>query len=1025
MGAGGSHVWSEASWDEAMKQEGLAESMHFTTNNEAEKILLTENSAARVDKLFLSQVANKNDVKLEDVHHAIDLVIGYAKTNLEDPRSGVLLCRSLHAVCVFGVGASHRKSCQQKIMKEGGVAMIIEVLKQKESILSQRHSLAALSAVLCRNLSVQRMAIDLGIIDACSNVMKEAAFNADTTGSGELAVIAERGCLVFTALCAGNPEGKTALLKKTGPSSSSASYALSSIIDVMEAFLPAAAVQLAGCICLATLSRGDAKHKERVALSGGLGRIVAAMNFHSEVASVQKEACKALANLVSQSAEAKQVAASQGCIECILDCIDSFMGAAQVVEPALFALSNFCCGPSTSSSSTSSSSMVTGGGGSSANRGSMINRAPSGHNKTSSPSSSSRSLSKNSPSIAPHVMANAIAAVSQAAARRTTIVNGGGIDLILGAMRVHVREHPGIAHAGCCALGALGGGSNHISASPASSGHHTSSTPSSPNKHHKKHSSMTPNSRPSSPKSNSNAILPRSPSSSKNHHPSSNTMVLSFASPSKNGDPSSPFSTPNKKNNINSSSSGFSNQNKTSPFLSPSSFHGHNENFLIENIQQEFSADTIRENIRKEGGLRAVVDAMLFHPSKLLVQLHGCLALSILWKIPSSSKNHVQGGGGIGRPVFTQAEIESKREQKLLDTQIEAQRVSVVPDAVKVINLVLQEIHNEQFASTPDEEVKFGGGGSSNPNPNPSSSSSSSSSSTIDLTKHIPLAQAACLAVSTLSKAQVECRLLFAKMGVVELLANAMRVFAISGGKVPKIRAGSDQKPSIDMPLPTSTTAPGSSANANANANVNAAQTPPISSVGSPIVAVAALDAIGVLASLGCGHLPTTKEGNNVGGTFSSFDLLRSFDSTTGSVQDLYPNENKGVEVQDSEIYFVSNIKAIIPLVITTMRAHLSQVEVQKMGCLALEGIHIEAAAATSRALSSDNNKNNPSPLLLISSSSYSPSQPAISMSSDIYDIISRSGGLDVIHEARRYHPSQTTISRVAHDAVHRNGKWK
>jgi hypothetical protein len=298
MGQGASVQWTEASWNEAMKQETLGDSVSSPTSPLSRSVetvfLMSGDAAAKLDKLFIAQVANNQDASIEDVLHAIELVIGFSKEHMEDPRSGVLLCRALHSLCVLGVGGSHRKSCQKKIMREGGIGMIIDVLKRQQSPLAQRHALSALATVTCRNLAVQRAAIELQAIDACCNCMKLAQTNADETGSGELAVIAEKGCVALTALASGNPEGKSALMKKS-------SNALTCIINVMEAFLPAAAVQQQGCVTLATIARGDPKHKERVALTGGLSCIISAMNYHCGVASVQKEAVKALANLISHS----------------------------------------------------------------------------------------------------------------------------------------------------------------------------------------------------------------------------------------------------------------------------------------------------------------------------------------------------------------------------------------------------------------------------------------------------------------------------------------------------------------------------------------------------------------------------------------------------------------------------------------------------------------------------------------------------------------------------------------------------
>jgi hypothetical protein len=425
-----------------------------------------------------------------------------------------------------------------------------------------------------------------------------------------------------------------------------------------------------------------------------------------------------------------------------------------------------------------------------------------------------------------------------------------------------------------------------------------------------------------------------------------------------------------------------------------------------------------------------VVDAMMFHPTSMLVQLHGCLALAVLWRYPPSARRHKhhhhhhhhqqqqrQKTSNNNKGVFQDMESESNIEDKIN---------AVIPDAVKVVTQALRATTVEKY---------FGG---------PSGST--------EITANTPLAQAASLAISTLAKTNGHCRYLLAKSGVVDLLLATLRVYCLSVGRISRSKL-----------LPGDSTASTTTKNLDeisesARARGGDSGGGSIATVASPQVASAVLEALGSLALLGCGDdvtiappapAPPLQSAFSMGYS-GRFDIVTELPTSTNSNSNLNSNNNNLEGVKDNgnqkakedkgsddddddeedddetvtdDTLLVSGVKGCVPLVVATMRAHLSRVEVQRVGCLALEGMAYESSHGAYLHLKhhTNNNSNNNN-----GSGGGGPSFFSNKVNEvDIYELITRAGGLEVIGEARRHYLSDTVIAKVAQDSANRQGKWK
>jgi hypothetical protein len=153
----------------------------------------------------------------------------------------------------------------------------------------------------------------------------------------------------------------------------------------------------------------NASGKSALAARGAAAACMAALQGHSEVAAEQREACRALANLTSSNRAAKAAAAKAGACEAMPAALRSFGAAPSVAEPTCLAMAN-----------------LTGGSIASAKTG-------------------------NSPGGA--------AEAAEVAGRRRRLASGGAGALVLRCMGQNARDDVALAHAGCCALGALSGSS--------------------------------------------------------------------------------------------------------------------------------------------------------------------------------------------------------------------------------------------------------------------------------------------------------------------------------------------------------------------------------------------------------------------------------------------------------------------------------------------------------------------------------------------------------------------------------------
>ena len=225
---------------------------------------------------------------------------------------------------------------------------------------------------------------------------------------------------------------------------------LTAVVAAMDAFPDAASVQLAGCSCLVTLASGGggggSGHSDRSgggpggdhdndASPVGGGREVVALAALPSVAAclgstapppcsaVRREALRCVAALTAGRARgvaAKRCAAREGCVELALGCLMACGSSGPVCEQACAALANLVSAPG--------SDLGGGGGGG----------GGGGHS-----------------SLPPFAAA---AAASEAAVRRSSALGGGGAGLVLRALKLHGPGDEGAAFSGCCALAALAGG---------------------------------------------------------------------------------------------------------------------------------------------------------------------------------------------------------------------------------------------------------------------------------------------------------------------------------------------------------------------------------------------------------------------------------------------------------------------------------------------------------------------------------------------------------------------------------------